>query len=147
MALNVPQFGLTMPSPRLRRWEVIQIRILITGSRTWTDKVTVANAIREAWLVAGRPYGVTVVHGGARGADYIAGIYAQRLGFRVEVHEADWENFGKSAGHIRNQAMVSKGADVCLAFIKNESKGATSCAELAKKSGIPTVIFREDTIQ
>lgn len=122
------------------------MKILITGSRTWTDKVTVAQAIREAWLVAGRPYGVTVIHGGARGADYIAGVYAKRLGFTVEVHEADWENFGRSAGHIRNQEMVSKGADICLAFIKDESRGATMCAKLAEKAGIPTIIFREDRL-
>lgn len=119
-----------------------RMRILVTGSRDWTDKVTVAQAIREAWLVAGRPYGVVVVHGGARGADYIAGVYAKRLGFSVEVHEADW-SFGKSAGYIRNKEMVNAGADICLAFIKNESKGATMCAELAEKAGIPTHIWRE----
>jgi hypothetical protein len=123
-----------------------KMRILITGSRTWTDKVTIANAIREAWLVAGRPYGVVVVHGGARGADYIAGVYAKRLGFSVEVHpvtDEEWTIKGKSAGHQRNAHMVSLGADVCLAFIKNESRGATGCAALAEKAGIPTHIWRE----
>lgn len=119
------------------------MRILVTGSRNWTDKVTIAQAIREAWLVAGRPYGVVVVHGGARGADYIADVYAKRLGFATEPHEADWTNFGKAAGPIRNKEMVDLGADVCLAFIKNESKGATHCAELAQKAGIPTHIWRE----
>lgn len=119
------------------------MRILITGSRNWTDKVTIAQAIREAWLVAGRPYGVTVVHGGARGADYIADVYAKRLGFATEPHGAGWESFGKAAGPIRNKEMVDLGADVCLAFIKNESKGATHCAELAQKAGIPTHIWRE----
>jgi hypothetical protein len=119
------------------------MRILITGSRTWTDKVTIAQAIREAWLVAGRPYGVVVVHGGARGADYIAGVYAKRLGFDVEVHEADWVTFGKRAGYLRNADMVDAGADVCLAFIRNESAGATMCADLAQKAGIPTHVWRE----
>ena len=122
------------------------MRILVTGSRNWTDKVTIAQAIREAWLVAGRPYGVTVVHGGARGADYIAGVYAKRLGFSVEVHALDdaaWNKYGKAAGPIRNKEMVDLGADVCLAFIKNESAGATHCAELAQKAGIPTHIWRE----
>lgn len=125
------------------------MRILVTGSRDWTDKVTIAHAIREAWLVEGRPYGVTVVHGGARGADYIAGVYSKRLGFKVEVHEvsdADWKNFGRSAGAIRNQAMVDAGADICLAFIRNESRGATMCARMAEKAGIPVVYFREDAV-
>lgn len=120
------------------------MRILVTGSRTWTDKVTIAQAIREAWLVAGRPYGVTVVHGGARGADYIADVYAKRLGFATEPHEAAWDMFGKAAGPIRNQEMVDAGADICLAFIKNESNGATGCAKLAENAGIPVVYYRED---
>jgi hypothetical protein len=105
--------------------------------------VTIAQAIREAWLVAGRPYGVVVVHGGARGADYIAGVYAKRLGFSVEVHEADWTKYGKGAGPIRNKEMVDSKADICLAFIRNESEGATGCAEMAEKAGIPVVYFRE----
>ena len=136
---------LILLSGHWKRRETV-IRILVTGSRNWTDKVTIAKAIREAWLVEGRPYGVTVVHGGARGADYIAGVYARRLGFNVEVHEADWDIFGKAAGPMRNKEMVDAGADVCLAFIKNESKGATGCAAMAEKAGIPVVYFREDTV-
>lgn len=122
------------------------MRILITGSRDWTDKVTIAQAIREAWLVAGRPYGVVVVTGGARGADYIAGVYAKRLGFSVEVHKVtqdEWAASGPAAGPQRNKLMVDLGADVCLAFIRNESRGATGCAEMAQKAGIPTHIWRE----
>ena len=119
------------------------MRILITGSRTWTDKVAIADAIRQAWIDFGKPYRVTVVHGGARGADYIAGVFAKRMHFHVEVYEADWENFGKAAGYIRNEKMVKDGADICLAFIKDESKGATMCAGLAEKAGIPVKIWRE----
>jgi hypothetical protein len=119
------------------------MRILITGSRTWTNKVSIADAIRQAWVDAGKPYRVTVVHGGARGADYIADVFAKRMRFHTEKHDANWEEFGKRAGYIRNQKMVDLGADICLAFIRNESSGATMCVELAEKSGIPVKIWRE----
>lgn len=120
------------------------MRILITGSRTWTDKVTIANAIRQAWIDANKPYRVIVVHGGARGADYIADVFAKRMRFDTEVHKADWDEYGTRAGYIRNQAMVDLGADVCLAFIRNESSGATMCAQLAEQAGIPVKIWREE---
>lgn len=119
------------------------MRILITGSRDWSDRVAIARAIRQEWLDADRPYRVTVIHGGARGADYLAGIYAKSMNFNVEEYKADW-SLGKRAGYIRNQEMVDAGADVCLAFIRNKSKGATMCAELAQQAGIPTKIWRQD---
>jgi hypothetical protein len=119
------------------------MRILITGSRDWKDRVVIANAIRQAWIDADKPYRVTIVHGGARGADYIAGEFGKRMRFDVEVHEADW-SAGKRAGYIRNQKMVDLGADICLAFIRNESKGATMCAKLAEDAGIPVKYWREN---
>lgn len=120
----------------------MSIRILITGSRNWPDRVVVANAIRQAWIDADKPYRVTVVHGGARGADYIADQFARRMRFEVEQHVADWDKYGKRAGYVRNQQMVDSGIDICLAFIYNESKGATMCAKLAEDAGIPVKYWR-----
>ena len=48
----------------------------------------------------------------------------------------DWE-----AGHVRNAEMVVSGADICLAFIENDSRGATGCARMAETAGIPTIRY------
>jgi hypothetical protein len=124
------------------------MRILITGSRDWTDGGTMLAAIRELWQEWAHrtPEDSTddfvVVHGDCpSGADYMADrICSVRL-VTLERHPADWATHGKRAGFVRNAEMVALGADVCLAFIKNESKGATMTADLAEKAGIRTVRF------
>lgn len=116
------------------------MRILVTGSRDWTDSEAIDSALWHAWTDAGCPdrSTVTLVHGGARGADHIAAAIARRVGLNVECHPAAWDTRGRAAGKIRNAEMVNAGADVCLAFIRNESRGATHCADLAEAKGIPT---------
>lgn len=119
------------------------MRILITGSRDWDDANAIAFVMEGAVPLMARD--VTVVHGDARGADRIAGAYAEQAGWKVEKHPANWNLYGKKAGFIRNKEMVDLGADICLAFIKNNSRGATMCAQLAREAGIPVrVIARND---
>ncbi|HEX5494188.1 MAG TPA: hypothetical protein VFX70_06390, partial [Mycobacteriales bacterium] len=43
------------------------------------------------------------------------------------------------AGPIRNARMVLDGADLCLAFIHNHSRGASGCADYAEQHGIRTI--------
>lgn len=128
----------------------MSIRILITGSRTWTDDETIASAITAAydWAVSQHhvledgehPELNPLIVSGAcpRGADRLAEEWAGRVHWPVERHPADWNQHGKQAGFVRNAEMVALGADVCLAFIKDGSKGATMTADLADRAGIPT---------
>lgn len=124
-------------------------RLLITGSRTWPNQPAIPTAILQLWLGWGKPP-LTLVHGGARGVDTMAGdaIDTQAAHnpelFKVEVHPALWDIHGRAAGHIRNAEMVALGADHLLAFIHNGSRGATGCLALAERAGIPTTVYRLD---
>lgn len=113
-----------------------ELRILVTGSRTLTDANLVARVLERAADGAGS---VTLVHGGARGADALAERYGRARGWSIERHNADWERFGKAAGMIRNSEMVRRGADVCVAFPVGESRGTRHAMRLAGRAGIPVV--------
>lgn len=120
-------------------------RILITGSRTWDNTAVIAKAMADAIVDAGASQDETIIVHGAcpRGADNIADILAQSWEANIETHAADWDTHGKAAGFIRNAEMVNLGADICLAFIKDNSKGASHTLDLATRAGIPVQVFRE----
>lgn len=114
-------------------------RILITGSRSWTEAATIRHALifRIPWQH------VTIVSGACpTGADKLCEEAAEMLGYAIERHPARWNVYGKAAGFRRNEEMVKLGADRCLAFIRNNSSGASHTARLAQKAGIPTHIWR-----
>lgn len=131
------------------------MKIIITGSRTWREQGTVQKAIvaavrqhffgynevSKSELEAVFP-NVTIVHGGATGADTIAGDFAKENGMKTEVFYPDWEKEGKRAGPIRNQKMIksSPRADMCLGFVADaNSKGTIGTISMAKRSGIPVM--------
>lgn len=112
-----------------------RFRVLVTGSRTWTDAKTITTTLHVLRTVHGDA--LTVVHGACpRGADAIAEEWATRTGTAVERWPADWRA-GRGAGMARNAAMVATSPGVCLAFIRDDSPGATHCAAAAESAGIP----------
>lgn len=117
-------------------------RILVTGSRNWTDEATIEQALEDARrrLVGLGP--VTLVHGGCpTGADVIADRTWRAWGLPVEVHPADWERYGRRAGPIRNQHMVDLGADLVLAFPLGDSRGTRGCIAAAMRAGMDVRII------
>jgi len=109
------------------------MRVLVCGSRNWSD----GRAIRER--LRSLPRGSTVVHGGARGADRLAGEIARTLGFEVHEMPAHWfrnETFNRRAGLERNIAMLETKPDLVIAFWKDGSTGTAHTIEQATRRGI-----------
>jgi YspA, cpYpsA-related SLOG family len=108
-------------------------KVLVTGSRDFTDWATIYGALQEL----SRP--LIVIHGDARGADRIADFWAtSSSGVSAVRVPADWANDGKSGGHIRNSRMLELGPDLVLAFFQHGSpnKGTSGMVALSEKAGI-----------
>ena len=119
-------------------------RVLVTGSRDWED----VGAVRAEFDVIAQHEGkeVVLVSGNCpNGADKIAENLASEYGWALELHPADWQTHGKSAGFKRNTAMVETGVQFCLAFIKNESAGASHTAKKAREAKVPTKVVAVST--
>lgn len=121
-------------------------RILVSGSRDWDNMTIVSDTLRDAMIYLGvEPSSVTLVHGGARGLDSIAGTVATNMGMRVEKHPARWDEYGKSAGMIRNREMVELGASLFIAFPLDKSVGTWGCLKEAQKSGMECWVVDSET--
>lgn len=111
-------------------------RVLVCGSRHWADYSAIIEAIGHL-----DPLPSLIIHGGATGADTLAGEAAQRLGVPVQVFRADWIMHGRQAGFLRNVEMLREGRpEIVLAFAAPclaESRGTAHMVKLARRAGIP----------
>lgn len=79
-------------------------RLLVTGSRHWTDASAIERALRDA-LVTLHDDAVVLVHGAGRGADQTAAAIWSSWGHATEAHPAKWSTFGAAAGPIDTAAL------------------------------------------
>src|SRR3954466_8026339 len=97
------------------------VRVAVVGSRGYRRLDLVAALIDR--LHAHDPAGFEILSGtepGTRGrarpgVDETAIEEARRLGMPTTVYPASWEMYGRRAGHIRNEALISA-ADAVVAF-------------------------------
>jgi hypothetical protein len=123
--------------------------ILVCGDRYWND------CAKIEWFLKGlqlefTPNEITIVEGGCRGADELAGVAAKSLGYNLIVCPADWFKYGKAAGPIRNQKMLDEHKISMVVAFHNDyehSKGTKDMCERAKKANIYTVLVTKETIK
>lgn len=121
-------------------------RILVTGWRAWPREAsyvvhqTLFDAVRadpefgrHVVVVDGEcPYGGVDEYAYEWACAHPAHCTSERV-------PAQWKQFGKAAGMMRNQVMVDRGADICLGFPGPSSRGTIHCMERARAAGIPVV--------
>lgn len=92
----------------------------------------------DNWL----PSDITIISGGARGVDSVAIDFAVVNWCPFVEFKADWKKHGKSAGPIRNQAMIDEGKpDLVVAF--PGGAGTADMVHRAAKNNIPVRVINE----
>lgn len=100
------------------------MKLIIAGSRTLS-----ATPQQIQWLVEHFKLQPTeIVCGGAKGIDYCGSEYGYMYNVPVKDFPADWDLYGKRAGHVRNAKMAAYG-DVLLLIWDGVSKGSMNMKE------------------
>lgn len=112
------------------------MRVLVCGGRDYDDEDTVFRELDKLRKRYGR---LTIIQGGARGADGLAREWALgQSSVRLINEPADWEKHGKAAGIIRNQTMLDEHKpDMGLAF--PGGRGTADMVRRMRKAGLEVI--------
>lgn len=108
------------------------MRILVCGHREFDDWQLIEETLD--------PYiekGLVIIEGEAKGADFLARVWAKFNGVPYEAYPADWKTYGKGAGPIRNKQMLVEGKpDLVVAFLAEGSIGTKNMIKQAMDYGV-----------
>lgn len=100
------------------------MKLIIAGSRTLS-----MNPQQIQWLVEHFKLEPTeIVCGGANGIDDSGEMYGMDYAIPVKYMDANWDLYGKRAGHIRNAKMAAYGNALLLIW-DGKSKGSMNMKE------------------
>lgn len=116
------------------------MKVLVCGSRSYVNRKQCFRFLNRI----DRTYGIgEIIHGDARGADTMAGEWAEEKGLIVYKYPVDWKTYGNSAGFIRNIQMLDEGKpDLVVAFLQNSSKGTAHMIRQTQEANIRCIIYR-----
>ncbi|MDP9155326.1 MAG: DUF2493 domain-containing protein [Pseudomonadota bacterium] len=114
------------------------MRLLICGGRDFENRVWAFERLDRFHLKTPVTH---VIHGAARGADTIAGEWADAHGIPCDARPADWERLGNAAGPARNTQMLREGKPDHV-FALPGGKGTMNMVIQAKGAGVPVTLAK-----
>ena len=116
------------------------VRVLVCGGRDFEDVALAHDALDRLHYQHGF---VLVIEGDARGADRIAGEWADLRGIEHAKFPAAWATLGRAAGPIRNEKMLREGKpDLVIAF--PGGKGTAHMVRIAREAGVRVIEVLKD---
>lgn len=112
------------------------MKTIIAGSRSINDIHLIAKAITESGFVP-----TEVVSGGASGADALGEQWAFFNNVPVKRFPANWAEYGRAAGPIRNKVMAEYG-EALVAVWDGTSAGTKNMIDEATKRGLKVYVYK-----
>ncbi len=109
----------------------------VVGCRNYALDYEQIAKILYNYIALGKDY---IVTGDATGIDKIARRFGKENNISVGVFKANWNEYGKAAGPIRNEKLV-KECNELIAFWDGKSKGTKSSIKLASEMKKPIHIY------
>lgn len=110
------------------------MKVLVCGGRDYADEACVFSVLDEV-VLENSPHVTCIIHGGALGADRLAGEWARLRGVQEVICPANWDKFGNYAGIARNWRMLELGIDLVVAF--PGGRGTADMVKRANWDGVP----------
>ena len=105
------------------------MKLIIAGGRDFNNYDRLEYVL-SVLLKNQKPF--AIVCGMARGADALGRSWGLNNGIEIIEMPADWGQYGKGAGYIRNKEMA-KIATHCICFWDGKSRGTKHMIDLAKE--------------
>jgi len=106
----------------------------VIGSRTFDDYNLLEETLSDLYITE-------LISGGAKGADALAEQYANKNGLLCTVFHANWKEYGRAAGPIRNSEIINA-ADKIVAFWDGQSKGTADSIKKVQRTNKEITIVR-----
>lgn len=134
------------------------MKILVAGSRDFNNSIVFMEAMINVvcelqYHLEFRLKELEIIHGGAKGTDMMADMFARGYGIKTKVIKPNWKGksgvYDNSAGIKRNIQMVDylktgKENNFFIGFSLNKSKGTESTIKYCRNSAVPSYIFRTE---
>lgn len=121
--------------------------LIVAGSRNFNNyEYLKASLDYLLYDLVKEKYPITIISGTAKGADTLGERYAKERGYGIIRMPANWEEFGKRAGYIRNAEMANKvkeeGFGGCACFWDGKSPGTNWMIKLCEEKQIDCYIYK-----
>ena len=115
-------------------------RLIVAGGRDFDNYTLLSSNLNQFVQHLAPGETIAVVSGVARGADALGAAFARQQGIRLYEFPADWDQYGKRAGYMRN-AQMGDFSHGLIAFWDGTSRGTAHMIQYMTKLDKPITVI------